>query len=241
MYLKDESKYKPEQAIIVYRQSNNSNNYYLESHDIMEDKKGLLLGEGKPLKKESIQQMAEALADSTCNTLSSKYILPENLIYINQKPGFNTLAWIVPESKKSLFFVKELNIPSGMASCPTLLFLVKGKKLFIYALGSSKRDLAVKVFKAPFHNIYEDGSVCLGNAETENNIQSFEDAVAYWQKMFFQSEFSSELNQKQIEGNINLLWKELVETGKAFPKKVLLPHPHYKTIRQLLDSLGTDE
>lgn len=241
MYLKDESKYAPEQAIIIYRQRNHSNHYYLESHDILESGNALLLGEGKPLKKESIKEMAKALADDINEALSSKYLLPENLIYINQKPGFNILAWILPESKKSLFFIRELNIPSGLASCPALLFIVKNKQLFVYALESSKRSLTVKVFKAPFHNIYENGSVCLGNAETDNNIQSFEEAIIYWQKMFFQSEFSSELSQKQVKGNINLLWKELIETKKAFPKQMLIPHPHYKNIKQLLDSLGADD
>lgn len=69
-----------------------------------------------------------------------------------------------------------------------------------------------------------ENSVCLGNAKVEKpEERTFENVIAYWEKMYWNSEFSHILGDNPVKGNLAVLTKELIETGKDFPTDVLVP------------------
>ena len=65
------------------------------------------------------------------------------------------------------------------------------------------------------------------------NSASVEDFIKAWEDYFFNSYFSHLLgNNSPIKGNCVTLWKDLIQTGKPFPKEVL--KKNNKTLKNLL-------
>jgi len=90
------------------------------------------------------------------------------------------------------------------------------------------------LYFAPFFNIYEDGRVCMGSVNINiKNSASVEEFTRAWEDYFFNSYFSHLLGQNSpITGNCVHLWKDLIQTGKPFPKEVL--KKKNKTLKNLL-------
>ena len=80
-----------------------------------------------------------------------------------------------------------------------------------------------KLYQPPFMN-KGSNSGCLGNAKVKKpEDRTFDNIIAYWEKMYWNSEFSHILGGNPIKGNLAVLTKELIETGKPFPTDVLVP------------------
>lgn len=200
--------YKPRLAIIAH---STGNEWYLESHVINE--KGQLL-EGKPLQQETIQGIVDTFFDERQNSVQFGGVIPYNLIRFDVLPGGQySMMWYRPEEQRQLFFSASLNLPSGKAWVPALLYQVTRRSLSVYALASNERpDEKTKLFQAPFHNVHNDGSVCLGSAKVKKPVEkSYAAAMKYWEDMFWFSEFSH-LNgtTNPAKTNINSLWKKMV-------------------------------
>ncbi len=232
-------RYKPIQGIIIYQSGHTEQwsrgQYYLESHDIRLDENGApILLEGKPLRKSTLVSLAKALSSQTTDHLKCRDILPSNLLYVNQEPGNNILIWYVPAKKHYLYFTEQLNIPNGEASVPTLIFVANENRLSIFATKTKgKPSLRTKLYKAPFHNVGDQGNICLGSGKRDKNrLQYFDEVMTSWEKVFWATEFS-EIHGKPAGKNINLLWKHLISSDDKFPNDVLLPSP-FITLEDLL-------
>lgn len=232
--------YVPVQSIIIYMNRGtdyrNREQYYLESHDIQVDKKGnSILLEGKPLRRSSLVDLGKGLATQTTKQLQCKGIIPENLIYFNQEIGDSVIMWFVPEQKHNLFFTKDLNIPSGQGYTPSLLFILRRKTLSVFAIkGNKKPTYQTKLYNAPFHNIHNNGEVCLGNAKKPTDkLIYFDEIMRAWENIFWASEFSRLIGRNPIKSNLNILYKELIQSGKKFPSDELIPHTEFNTIEEL--------
>lgn len=231
--------YIPKQAIINYT-SKNGEEHYLESHDIWRNKEGnYVLLEGKTMKLKTIQNLAYALTKQNTTPLYSKGLLPDNLIYFNQSFGSNIIAWFVPSSKHPLFFTKDLNIPSGQVYSPALLFILNGETLSVFAMKENKNpDNCTQLYHAPFHNIYRDGEVCLGNAKKPNpKLNCFDEIITAWENAFWTSEFSHLIQESPVKSNLNTLYKRLIKSQEKFPLDELLPHTKYTTVEKLLNQI----
>ena len=126
----------------------------------------------------------------------------------------------------TLLFKAQLNLESGKASVPALLWKATPDKLVIFALNGKKRpDSHTLLYHAPFFNVHEDASVCMGDVRIDfapdATLQGF---MAGWQDHFFNSYFSHMIaSQSPVKINIIDLWKKLINTGKPFPLNVLKP------------------
>ena len=232
------ARYLPVQSIIIYKSSDavqwNSREYYLESHDIEFDENGnTFLLEGKPLQKRTLAGLGEILAKQTTDQLQCKGIIPENLVYFNQRPGNTTLIWFAPAKQHQMYFTKGLHLPNGRAYTPSLLFVAHNNRLYIFATKTKKKPtLSTKLYRAPFHNISNDGSVCLGNGKrSEKKYKYFNEVMASWETVFWATEFSA-IHGIPVKGNPNTLWKHLIETGELFPNGKLI-ESQYKTLQEL--------
>lgn len=215
--------YKPELAIIVYVGEGSGTEYYLESHPINPNGKML---EGRPLKAETLNRMIDAFKTQRREEATVSGIIPTCLLaYMPEKGGDYTIAWWRPAEQRNLIFRDDLKIPSGRAMVPPLLYVARKHSLSVWAMESSARpNNQTKFYRAPFHNVYDTGSVCLGSAKARKAEATFEDLIRYWEDMFWNSEFSH-LNGASplVEGeNLNMVWREqIADPKRRFPHKVL--------------------
>ena len=244
--LKVQGEYIPKLVIVVYQKNETPAKFYLESHEIKTNQGEKFILEGRPLKQETIGDIVEALAKERKYTLRCiDELLPENIIYLDQRPGKRVIIWWSCMQAHELFFDKQLNIKNGKAWCPTMLFVSSGHDLSCFMLTEDKRPtLETKLFNAPFHNIYESGSVCLGDAEVGKTKE--EDISAYMKEMedaFWDSEFTSLHNPNDVFGtSLVSFWNKQVKDYKEFPKNTgafgayAIPAKH-KTLEKLIGSL----
>lgn len=207
--------YTPLLAVMVY--DNGNSKYYLESHSVSE--KGQIL-EGKPLKQETLDGIVDVFFDERKSRQQIEGIVPDNLLFFKTVNGGGyKMVWYRPAEVRLLHFKESLHIKSGTAWVPSVLYIAERKNLSVYALISDSRPKeAAKLYKAPFHNVYEDGLVCLGNASVKSpSEKTFATEMKYWEDLFWLSEFSHLNNggQNPTVTNVNTLWKRLIASKET--------------------------
>lgn len=187
---------------------------------------------GSPITKEALFAVLKSLGDQHA---MSADLLPENLLSYSSVHQM----WWRPAGQTQVFFdCKELGKRGAMVPHPPLVFLVIGNQYHVFALKDSKRPGAdTALFHAPYFNVYDSGSVCMGSAAkpskiTPEHIKEMEDS-------FFNSSFT------HVNGKVKKIdhprgeyafWKDMLDGVYAeFPIDVLVPHG--LTLAVLLDRM----
>lgn len=204
--------YKPRLAIVVYTpESDKWHEAYLESHEINAD--GQLL-EGKALKEETIEELVDVFFDERQNRAQIKGLIPNNLLKFEVLPGGHfEMIWYRTEEKRHIYFAESLHLKSGIAWVPSMVYHVRKDSLSVYAFDSNERpDEKTQLFHAPFHNVGDTGSVCLGSAKVKKpSLKTYESVIKYWEDMFWLSEFTHLAHaENPTKTNLNLIWKKLI-------------------------------
>ncbi len=234
--------YFPYKAILIYQRHEDDGKdiprfgspVYVESYDI--GKNGNPIN-AHPLTIKEMSGLATLLQSS--QELRTGYciaegILPAKVLHINTQ-GTGCVIWYTPPQEVSLFFAAALDMPSGKAHVPALVWKADKERLAVFALkGSQKPQLHTPLFHAPFFNIYEGGDVCMGTVAVDiKQSECLEDFITKWESYFWNSYFSHLIdNFTPVDGDIVLLWKQLVKTNEKFPVQVLKPTS--TTIQDLL-------
>lgn len=232
--------YKPELSIIVYKaiaaaSSYPNENYYLESHQINDS--GQVL-EGKPLMADTLEGLVSVLQKEQKDRSILSGLIPDNMLFYKPIPGgaFN-LSWYRPAQVKYFHFAPQLKLNSGKMWAPPMLYNVNGG-LYVYALKKDDRPTEKTILlRAPFHNVADDGKVCLGNANIKKPMdRGFASAIKYWEDIFWLSEFAhlngvanpthsplAEVYKKMLSSKEKLKWSALKEmkTSKKQIKSIL--------------------
>lgn len=219
--------YQPKMAVVVYECSDPQVGLYLEHRPITNGR----MGAGIPLTKKCVASLINAIAiDEHDYEFGLHGEIPANLLYSDSTPGKLKLVWYNPPEQRQLYFASSLGIKDGKMWIPGLVYVAEGGRLRIYAFKGNKPKS--KLYRAPFMNVNEE-SVCLGNARVSKPTSAtFSSHIAYWEKMFWESEFSHLLGDNPIQGNLATLSKELIESAKPFPNSVLIPSKY--TLKSLL-------
>lgn len=226
--------YQPLSALVFYQLSDSNRDIYVEHFDM--DKDGNPIN-AHPLSIREAKNLSKALnveIEKNKAFLKPKNILSENILHINPSEN-GAVLWYTKSQKVELFFVDNLEILNGFAQIPALIWLANKNGLSVFALLSDKRPCEkTALYHAPFFNVYENGSVCMGTVDVHiKNSASVEEFTIAWENYFFNSYFSHLVNgHNPIKGNCVNLWKELVNTEKPFPKNVL--RKTNKTLKNLL-------
>lgn len=209
----------PKSAIIVYK-SQTANEYYLEHRKI--DPHSGRMTAGSPLSENTLGKIMATLAvDNSHFDIGIHGRIPANLLYCDTRLGNTTLVWYNPPEKRKLYFTKNAGINDGEMIVPGLLYVVKNNRLALYAFKGQKPKK--KLYMAPFMNV-DSTHVCLGTAKVRKpEDRTFENMIAYWEKMFWQSEFGHILGDNPVKGNLSIITKECISTGKPFPVNQLKP------------------
>lgn len=206
------SEYKPFLAITAFRAEGYG--FYLESHDIGAD--GRVMA-GKPLMQETIQGIVDVFFDERKNTQNISGMIPASLLFFNLLPGGHYNAvWYRPAEERVLHFSQGLKIPTGKAWVPAMLYVVDKNQLTVFALKSNARPTEkTKLYMAPFHNVSEDGSVCLGSAKVKKPKQlTYDSMMKYWEDLFWLSEFSHVNGDNRTKSDLSAVWKKLLKDKK---------------------------
>lgn len=213
---------EPQQAIIVYKQGNNSE-YYLELRRIVQKKLGFQMAEGRPLTKNCLSKIV-----NTIELTKKKYtynfndFFPDNLLYYKIENLEPLLIWSLNSNSYDLNFSKDLNIQNGKCNLPTLIFCYKNNNLSVFACKRNNPTKVTTLFQAPFHNVNSYGEVCMGNAEIEKNKDLYK-LMLNIEKAFFSSKFTHlQVSGSPINGNLNTYLNKLIKTKTKFDNKVLI-------------------
>lgn len=204
----------PQMAIILYGDEK-ENNLYLERRNIINGK----MGTGIPLTEECIKDIAELTFSNSRKELHG--VIPSNMLYADSRKGYEKYVWFEKPQKKMHYFHKKLNIPNGEFYAPSLLYIVSRNTLSLYAFIGDNPDS--QLYRAPYFNVSET-YVCLGNSKLPDIGElTYQNIINYWEKMFWQSEFTHILSTNPIKSNLTILSKKLTETGEPFPNEELIP------------------
>jgi PRTRC genetic system protein B len=215
--------YEPKKALIIFECDKN-NEYYVESYDF--DKNGHPINP-HPLTLRESNSFSDALDGSEKNRqgfLVSRGLMPPSILTVNsQRNGY--AVWFTPTQTVQLLFKPELGIENGLAEIPPMVWKATKTELSVWALAKNiYPNLNTPIYFAPFFNIYDYGKVCMGNVSMKISPQcALEEFMESWKIAFFQSKFSHLIRSTSpVDGNIILLWKELVGTNQPFPLKKLI-------------------
>lgn len=209
-------KLHPTDALLFY---DSPSGKYVEHRNIVGGK----MMAGQPLDIRQFSQMVrlvERYAEKQQQMTAIGGEIPENLLYADPNIDRMRLVWWRGPEERKMWFAKSLGIPDGVMKVPGIVYSVRGTTLSVFCFkGRRPRGL---LYKAPFFNVYGDGSVCLGNSRTAKpRDNTFGGWIQYWEKMFWQSEFAQLISDNPIEGNLAVLTAKCIREGIPFPTDVL--------------------
>lgn len=223
--------YLPIRAIVNYEST--SGKKYFEYCDF--SPKGVPINPHALSYKES-EVFAKVLFDCSGfgqQFLQPKGIFPSQVLYLTTGSRGQAI-WHMPPGQKRLLFRKSLRIPSGSYPLPGLIWKATAEKVILYAYTQTGKPTGdTPLFHAPFFNLYEDGSVCMGDVKIEFSADcSLEDFITGWQRYFFNSYFSHTISDLYTIDDIIPMWRSLSGEECDFPIGKL--KPAYITLNDLL-------
>lgn len=206
-------------ALLIYRENRRS---FITWHTVTAQIQGPpVMGPAQPLTTSFVEDLAESLSGGAVAEL-----LPENVLAKTDR----MIAWWTPRCVRRMFFENaegKAQILSGKNfPQPPLVWRVAQGELKIRALWENRRpkaDTALAV--APFWNLSDDGSVCLGSMRCPESASV--GSIDAWERGFYESAFTH-ANVGRLtrhEGGHDALWATLVGTRRPFPSDALIRLP----------------
>lgn len=221
-------------AILLYQDTSTHSIAYASTHEIgyQGDDKVPYIKAGSPVTRESV-------ADAYTSLIGGKglqMIDDDRILAV----GIHGMAFFTPGKPRHVLFdcPEPMGKQSGTAPHPSLVFVVGQGKLAAYAIkGSVKPNGRTPLYHAPYMNIYDTGSMCMGNIVTPH-IRPTTEAVNAWEHVFFGTYFTHANNARTVHypGGVYALWQDLLDSGQeTFPDEVLLPIMRGEQQRVLAD------
>ena len=225
------------EALLIYRSSEHQyghlGNTFITHHEVIQGDQARqpTLGPARPLTVEFVHALVQALGGQT-----EAEILPESVIARTER----LIAWWTPLQRRQMFFGTTQGDMRGINGAtfpqPPLVWLAMDRSLSVRALKESRRPAAdTKLCVAPYWNLYETGSVCLGSMRAPD--VSAVSSIPQWEQSFYESEFThgNVGRLTRHPGGFEGLWKDLA--GKEeFPIDSLIELP--ETVQEFLSGRG---
>lgn len=221
------------EALLIYRSSEHQYGHFgdafITHHEVTQGDQARqsALGPAKALTTEFVHSLVQALGGRV-----QVEFLPENVIARTER----LIAWWTRPQKRRMFFGTTQGDMGGINSAifpqPALVWLAMDRSLSVRALKEDRRPgPETKLCVAPYWNLYETGSVCLGSMRAPD--ASTVASIPQWEQSFYESEFThgNVGRLTRHPGGFEGLWKELA--GKEqFPVDSLIELP--ETVEELL-------
>jgi PRTRC genetic system protein B len=130
---------------------------------------------------------------------------------------------------------KTRHLNGKMYPHPALVFMIRGRELFIRALTENRRPNSdTRLMNAPYWNTDAQGRVCLGSMRVPEEVSTA--SLRVWEQAYFASEFthpSGAVRLTSHRGGFVGLWSSLTER-KHFPAR-FLTHSN-QTLRDFIET-----
>ena len=179
----------PKAALVAYEEENEEwherKSYYLELRPI--DGNGRMRA-AIPVTYEFINSLLESFSVEIAEMPHGR--VPGNLLRCDTRKGNEKYVWYNPPARRRMFFHEELNIENGDFNMPGIIYKVQSDRLDVFAFKGDMPDEKCELYFAPYFNV-TGSAVCLGSSKLERpQNPSFTVWLAYWENLFWMSEFS---------------------------------------------------
>ena len=174
--------------------------------------------------------MSRKLATKLSTTRLGGGFLPANVLMSNGE----YLVWHEPPQTRHLAFKassqfadRSLGKAAGRVPTPGTIFVAGRNTWHVFAYQGHERPLPqTPLFHAPFFNVNENGSICVGNVTVPKSTTA--EQITQWNDAFFRSYFvhANYAHVVNYPGDVTGLWRDLLD-GKhddGFPESTLKPH-----------------
>lgn len=198
-------------ALMIYRDGNES---FVTLHEIRDG----VPGPAQPLTVDFVAELTKGLFRN-----AGPEIFPEAVLARTA----DMFAWWTPAQTRTMFFAaadgKMSDLNGLIFPQPALVWRVRGGSLSVRALKQDRRPIgSTALHVAPFWNVYENGSVCLGSTVTpqRGEVSSYRE----WESAFYSSAFTHPIGAQRLttlKGGFHSMWSALA--GKEqFPARYLV-------------------
>lgn len=216
----------PVRGVIVRQLATKDSDLYAETFDVGPDGRPINM---HPITLQEAKQLSKALYQPERKKpktfLRSEGFLSPNILHVDVHGG--RVIWYTPPQLRPLHFVDSLDIPSGKAQVPGMIWQATKHRLNVWTVqGSERPEAKTKLFVAPYFNVGgSSGSVCIGSARPEiADTATLEAFVQAWEGMFFNSYFSHANYAELARQNVIQIWQRLLaDNTMLFPDDVLMP------------------
>lgn len=213
-----------QQAILLYGTNKNGtlDATFASYHSVKDfgtpDAPNVQILPGEPLSQESLLKTLGKLTDRYA---ISTDILPESVLSYSPMH----MIWWIPKGRRRVFLKTPADgHQSEVTPHPAMVFIVLRSQWYVFALKESRRPgKETKLYRAPFLNIFDNGTVCRGSAKAPEAIGVSE--IDRWESAFFDSLFTHVNGQRKVnyKGGEYGLWRDLMAgKHKTFPTKALM-------------------
>lgn len=152
------------------------------------------------------------------------------------------IAWWSRAQTRLMFFgdddPKTRNLNGKMYPHPALVFMIRGRELFVRALRGNRRPNSnTRLKNAPYWNTDAQGRVCLGTMRVPEEVSA--SRLEGWEQAYFASEFTHPSGAVRLTthlGGFLGLWSSLVGRNRQFPVKLLADSR--QTLQEFVAGIG---
>lgn len=239
-----DSTIKPHSMLVLYLKNDSpADNYarnisaedvYFEFADICDGVPGAFA----PLSAHSASKFSKCFTAAASEEIGG--FIPENMLYCATVGITTSVIWYTaPEKKRIMYNIGSEEFKESTFVLPWLVWYYSGGCLRLFA-AKEKPAPTTKLFRAPFSNISDKGSVCLGSGTIvlDRNITTYKMLMDLMEAAFFGTFFTHQTSNA-VKGNLLSLHKKLNGTDTPFPENVLIRYG--KTIHSLIYGKDNEE
>jgi PRTRC genetic system protein B len=170
------------QAVLIYQEGSRA---FATVHEVKSRPDGpSYLCAGQSVTTGFLETLAKGLGASM-----AAEVPPENVLA--RTPGL--IAWLSRAQARLMFFgdgdPKARHLNGKSYPHPALVFMIRGRELFVRALRESRRPKPdTRLMNAPYWNIDPQGRVCLGSMRVPDEVRV--SSLRGWEEAYFASEFT---------------------------------------------------
>jgi PRTRC genetic system protein B len=216
-----EQSYRLTHAVLVYQDAQRKP-AFVSIHDVgSDDGNRPVIQAGVPASKAGLLSLMRILDPET---LLKPAIKPAHVL----AEGSGFFVWYsAPQSRQVWFDCKELGARTGRTPCPGLIFVVTTKAWKVFAFkGRQRPDGDTALYVAPFFNVWQNGTICVGSARLPKGDQAHNHLA--WEDAFFRSYFThpnihTPRGLTRYRAGPFALWRDLLD-GRLirFPTRTLV-------------------
>ncbi|GAA5534081.1 PRTRC system protein B [Deinococcus aluminii] len=196
-------------ALIIYTNHDHTEGLVME-HALREQGGHPVMAEGINVTRDTIDTLLHL------NAMHTLLFVPEHVVAV----GSTSLAWISPPRARRLLFQGAYDkavaqLDGQVLPQPRLLFVVRGRAMFVYALkGQDRPGAQTTLCLAPYYNVFSNHQVCQGSMQLPTRIDP--NNTNAWEDAFFYSNFVKPAGPAKVHaypGTYRELWDAVVDAG----------------------------